>query len=351
MGTGLISTLIVVIVLIIVVQIAKITEFSAMLKGEGNAERESNQINGFLLLITMVVGLPLLIWSAWVFRDIFLPEAASEHGPKIDSMFNWTTFWTGIVFVITQILLFWYSFRYKNKRKDQRAYWFPHSTKLEVIWTVVPSIVLTILVVMGINRWYEITGPAPEDAIIIEVTGKQFDWMIRYPGKDGKLGSKDFRKITPSNQLGQIWSDKANHDDIIVNELHLPLNKPVLIKIHARDVLHSFFLPHFRVKMDAVPGMPTQFWFTPTKTTATMREITGNEEFNYELACAELCGKGHFSMRKLVFVDTEEEYNEWLAKQPSFYESSIKGTDEEKKQMADSYEFEEEKSDLAQSIN
>jgi len=184
-----------------------------------------------------------------------------------------------------------------------------------------------------------------EDYIEIEATGFQFGWEIRYPGPDGLLGTKDFRLITATNSLGQDWEDVKNLDDFKADEIVLPVGKKVRVRITSKDVLHNFYLPHFRVKMDAVPGMPTYFVFTPTKTTEEYRASLSSykeyqfpsdpadpngpqfwETFNYELACAELCGSGHYSMRRLVRIVTDEEYKDWLAKQNSFYLSSVRNT-------------------------
>lgn len=145
--------------------------------------------------------------------------------------------------------------------------------------------------------------------------------------KDSKLGTHNFKLIDPVNEFGLDLSDKNTFDDFKSLELHIPSGKEILLKIRAKDVLHSVFLPHFRVKMDAVPGMPTQFKFTATKTTQEMREETGNANFNYELACTEICGKGHFSMKMNVIVHTQDEFEEWkktqeawLKQNPSYLE-------------------------------
>jgi len=156
---------------------------------------------------------------------------------------------------------------------------------------------------------------APEQSEVVEIMGYQFAWKARYPGPDNKLGKRNYQLTTAVNEFGMDFSDKASFDDFVPREIHLPVNKPVLFRIIARDVLHSVFAPHFRLKMDAVPGMPTQFWFVPTKTTKQMREELGDPDFNYEIACAEVCGRGHFSMKMIVVVEEEEEYRQWYASQ------------------------------------
>jgi cytochrome c oxidase subunit 2 len=221
---------------------------------------------------------------------------------------------TGVVFIITQVLLFYFSWRYQHST-ERKALFFPENNRLELIWTFVPAIVLTALVVYGLVVWNKVMAPAPENAEVIEIMGYQFAWKVRYPGKDETLGAYDFRKIDATNEFGLDFSDRATFDDFTPRELHLPKGQPVEFRIRARDVLHSVFAPHFRLKMDAVPGMPTRFWFVPTKTTEEIRIETGNPDFNYEIACTEVCGRGHFSMRLLVVVEEPEVYEKWKSEQ------------------------------------
>ena len=164
-----------------------------------------------------------------------------------------------------------------------------------------------------------ITAPASKEAEVIEIIAQQFAWTARYPGvKDNELGSYNYKLIDPVNEFGLDLTDKRSFDDFKSLELHLPVGKEILLKIRAKDVLHSVFLPHFRVKMDAVPGMPTQFKFTVTKTTEQMRTETGNPNFNYELACTEICGRGHFSMKMPVVVEDEASYEAWKKTQEAW---------------------------------
>lgn len=299
---------------IITFQIAKASEYVAILRGEERTRKENNRINAFLLLAFLVLGL----FGVWYCNDILkgriLGEAASDHGERIDTMLYITTAITGIVFVITQALLFWFGYKYQEK-ENRKAFYFPHNNKLELIWTVIPAITLTILVGFGLYYWFQITGEAPKNAQIVEVTGKQFGWEFRYPGRDGKLGKKYYKNIdeAKSNPLGQIWEDKDNHDDIYVSqEMHIVVGKPVKLIIGAKDVIHDVGLVHFRMKMDAVPGIPTTMWFTPKFTTKEMKEKYG-PDFNYEISCDQMCGSGHWSMRGTVVVETQEEYDRWLA--------------------------------------
>jgi cytochrome c oxidase subunit 2 len=227
---------------------------------------------------------------------------------------------TGIVFLITQILLFWFAYKYQDNDK-RKPFYYPHNNRLEVIWTVIPAIVLTVLVGFGLYYWFQITGEAPKNAMVVEITGKQFNWEFRYPGKDGELGKKYFKEVNEAegNPLGQIWSDPANHDDKYTTlEMHIVVNKPVKLIINAKDVIHDVGLAHFRLKMDAVPGIPTTMWFTPKYTTRQMKEKYG-QDFNYEISCDQMCGKGHFTMRGVVIVESQAEFNAWLATKPTQY--------------------------------
>jgi cytochrome c oxidase subunit 2 len=273
------------------------------------------------MLLFLIIGGIAFVWSWIDSQDDFMLPVGSEHGVWIDEMFWLTMVILGIVFVITQILLFWYSYKFQH-RDDKRAYFFPHNNKLEIFWTVIPAIVMALLVFRGWKTWTTITNPAPEDAIVVEVVGKQFNWLVRYPGADNRLGVTKTKLIDGSNELGMDFSDKASMDDFIVNEIHIPKGKPVLFKIRSRDVMHSFFVPHFRAQMHAVPGMPTKFWLTPTKSTADMANETGNPDFKYELVCNQICGRGHFAMRAVIVVDEPDDYEAWVAKQKPFIESN-----------------------------
>lgn len=305
---------------LIVFQIAKASEYVAILKGEEKNRRETNRINGFLLLAFLVVGLFGVWWCNHTLAHKILPEAASDHGEKIDTMIWITLGVTFFVFLLTQIALFWFAYKYQEK-EGRKVYYFPHNNKLELIWTVIPAIVLTILVGFGLYYWYDITGEAPEDSQVVEVTGSQFKWEFRYPGPDGRLGAKYYRNINPleNNPLGQIWNDPDNRDDIVASqEMHLVVNKPAKLVIYAKDVIHDVGLAHFRMKMDAVPGMPTTMWFTPRFTTAEMKKKYG-QDFEYEISCDQMCGAGHYSMRGTVKVVTQAEFDLWQKQQKPQY--------------------------------
>lgn len=306
---------------VITFQIAKASEYVAVLRGYERSRKQSNKINGFLLLAFLILGLIGVYYCNEQLKGKILGEPASDHGVLVDRMLYVTIAITFIVFVITQVALFWFSYKYQEK-ENQKAFYFPHNNKLELIWTVIPAIVLTILVGVGIFYWFKITGAAPKNAMQVEIVGKQFGWEMRYPGKDGVLGKKYFKNVNPAanNPAGQIWDDPANYDDVFVEqEMHLVVGKPVQLVIGAKDVIHDVGLAHFRLKMDAVPGTPTTMWFTPTITTADMRKKTGNPDFVYEISCDQMCGKGHWSMRGTIVVETQEEFDAWIAgKKPQY---------------------------------
>jgi cytochrome c oxidase subunit 2 len=307
---------------LIVFQIAKANEYVSVLKGEKKTFEQNNRINGLLMIAFLVLGLVGVYWCNELFKGKILGEAASDHGKKIDDMLYITLAITGVVFVITQVLLFWFSFKYQYSEK-RKPYYYPHNNKLEVIWTVIPAIFLTVLVGFGLYYWFKITGAPPKNAMQVEITGKQFEWIARYPGKDKIYGKKYFRNIDDnnSNRLGLIWEDKAAQDDIVVNgtDIYLIKGEPVEITINSRDVVHDVGLAHFRMKMDAVPGTPTTMWFTPLYTSAEMKEKTGNPDFEYELSCDQMCGSSHFSMRGVIHVVTKPDFILWMARQKSNY--------------------------------
>lgn len=319
---------IVVMIFVVIFQIAKASEYVSVLKGEEKTRKQNNKINGFMLIAFLIFGLiGVYICNKWFYHQTLFPQgSASIEGEKVDQMLLITTAVTGAVFIITQVLLFWFAFKYQEK-DGRRAFYFPHNNKLELLWTTVPAIFLTVLVVYGLIFWFKITGDAPDKAIVVEITGHQFGWEMRYPGKDGVLGKKNYKLYNrPSgNTLGVDFNDPNSHDDIhISSNMHLPKGVPVKFVIHAQDVIHDVGLSHFRLKMDAVPGIPTTLWFTPKYTTKEMQERTGNANFVYEISCDQMCGTGHFSMRGTIIVDTPEDYAKWLAEQPSEYATLMK---------------------------
>jgi len=209
-----------------------------------------------------------------------LPENVSTYGGQIDGLFRLILWITGVIFVVVELLLLFFLFRYRHR--EGRVPRYTHgSNRLEVLWTIVPAVICVILALMSRRSWAEIKQNIPRDAMNIEVTAEQFAWNIRYPGPDGKLDTAD--------------------DVVTLNQLHFPVGRAVVVTLHSKDVIHSFFLPEFRVKQDAVPGMSTRIWFEATRVG------------HWEIACAELCGLGHFRMKGFVTVETPEEFDRWLA--------------------------------------
>ena len=310
---------------LITFQIAKASEYVSVMRGEEKSRKQTNRINAFLLLVFLILGLIGVYYCNVKYGGKILQfgSAASDHGHDVDNMLKITIVITGIVFVITQIILFWFAYKYQES-DNRKAYFYPHNNKLEVLWTAVPAIVLTVMVGFGLYYWFRITGEAPANAMQVEVTGSQFKWEFRYPGKDKVLGKKYFKRIDEgaNNPLGQLWEDSTNKDDIYIvqEDLHLVVNKPVRLIINAKDVIHDVGLSHFRLKMDAVPGTPTTMWFTPTKTTKQMKIDTGDPDFVFEISCDQMCGQGHYKMRGTIVVESQEEFDFWMAKQkPKFY--------------------------------
>lgn len=293
----------------------------------------SNKVNAIMFPLFLVIGFGLIFWYSNEARHYFLPEAASVHGKEIDTLFWVSMAVIFAAFFITHLLLLWFPFKYQYK-ETRTAHFYPHNDKLEIAWTIVPAVVMTVLVIYGLITWNDITSPAPEGSLQVEIVGKQFNWMVRYPGQDQELGRHDYKKIDATNALGMDFRDPNTLDDFVPREIHLPKGQSVKLNIRARDVLHSVFMPHFRLKMDAVPGMPTSFWFTPTISTREMREKLSQEpawqeidedtgeprwkNFNYELACTEVCGGGHFAMRMVIVVDEPEEFQAWYGEQESW---------------------------------
>ncbi|MFP5042210.1 cytochrome c oxidase subunit II [Parasediminibacterium sp. JCM 36343] len=338
MSTYLVIAVIVLFFLVIF-QIAKASEYVAVLKGEKNSKQQSNKINGFLMVVFLVAGLV----GVWYCNELYYPKtllvqgAASVQGEKVDSMLMLTLWVTGAVFVGTQALLFWFAYKYQEK-ENNKVFYFPHNTNLELLWTVVPAIVLTVLVVIGLRNWFSFTGEAPKDAQVIEVTGKQFGWIFRYPGADKELGKKYYKNIdNASNSLGLVWDDKMTHDDIVTEQtVYVVKEKPVKFIIGSRDVIHDVGLVHFRMKMDAVPGIPTTMWFTPKYTTKEMQDRTKNPNFQYEISCDQMCGNGHYSMKGIIQVVTQAEFDAWQAKQKPYYFAAFPEKDPSAKQAMDS---------------
>ncbi len=328
--TMFLTAAVVVLIFLVIFQIAKASEYVGILKGEEKTRKETNKINGLLMVVFLVFGLVGVWYCNHLLFDktLLAHDAASVEGARVDSLLWVTLAVTGIVFIATQVILFWFSYRYQES-DDRKVFYFAHSNKLEVIWTVIPAITLTVLVVIGLRNWFLFTGEPPKNAMVVEVTGKQFGWIFRYPGKDATFGKKYYKNIdNAANTLGLIWDDQLSHDDLVMEQtMYLIKGRPVKLVIGSRDVIHDVGLSHFRMKMDAVPGIPTTMWFTPKYTTAEMKEITGNPNFQFEISCDQMCGNGHYSMKGVIEVLDQEEYDAKMAGQKPYYLSAFPDKD------------------------
>ncbi len=315
----LLAYLVLIFALILVFQLIRIYQLSAELKGNhvGKANDKDNRSQGRVMIIFVLAFFASLIWLLFDAKGKMLPPAASDVGVTSDNvfMFNWVIIF--IVFFATTFLLFYFPFRYK-KQKDSKAFFYPHNDKLELIWTVVPSIALAVIVIYGLSLWSKMTGPPDPKAMVVQVYAKQFDFTARYAGADNVLGKSDYKLIDDgaNNIMGMDSTDPNSWDDIIVRgELHIPVNTPILFKCNARDVMHGVFFPHFRDQINCVPGITTEIHFIPTITTDSMRMIQHDTAFDYILLCNRVCGSGHYNMSMKVVVDSPDEFKKWMAKQ------------------------------------
>ena len=387
--TNILIAIVVILSIAALVQILRVSELLSEIKNKDVNEvtDEDNNTQGVLFLIVGFGFLIFVIWQIVAWDHLLLPQASSVHGAQIDLLMKTSMGLILVVFFILSPMLFYFVYKYRGK-KSNKAYFFSHHNKLEVIWTVVPTIILTGLIIFGLKTWDKAMNiEVSSSTKIIEIYAKQFDWTARYAGQDKKLGKTDFRFVeSGSNPLGlvnnkylkvaikdkqkkyeelsknplekddygrtnqekmdvlsrhidqlpgilnEIGTDvlAQSNDDIITREIHLVVNEPVLLKFRSQDVIHSAFLPYFRVQMNCVPGMSTQFGFTPTKTTEEMRkdpkvikqmkEINRDRlakgenevEFDYVLLCNKICGENHYDMQMKFVVETKDQFNDWM---------------------------------------
>jgi len=351
--TALLTILIVLFVAVAIWQMVKI--FNLAQVGASNsqiADDNDNRINGYLML-----GFLVFIYGITIVSFIYLGDqplisnSASEHGPGLDNLLIISFVVIFIVQIITQFLLHYFAYKYKGE-KGKKALFYADNNTLEAIWTGIPVIVLAGLIIYGLFTWNDImTVDEQKDPMIVELYAQQFNWKARYGGDDNVLGKANVRLIDLDNAniLGVDESDPNAQDDVIVTELHLPVGKPILFKMRSQDVLHSAYMPHFRAQMNCVPGMVTQFAFTPTVTTTEMRqnpdiqnkvkninelrverqaeiEEAGQDllyEFDYLLLCNKICGKSHYNMQMKIVVETQEEFDAWIKEQKTFENSLL----------------------------
>ena len=340
-------------VAIAVWQLAKIFELSQLSRGKKSdsiiADDEDNNYNGYLLFAFLVFIYGITIFSFSKYGKMVLSIPASEHGVDYDRLM-WISF--AIIFfvqTITQFLLHYFGYKYRGA-KGKKALFYADNDKLELIWTIIPVITLAALILYGLYSWTNIMDINDEgDPLVVELYAQQFNWTARYGGKDNVLGDASTRliDIDKANVLGLDESDPNAIDDIIVKELHLPVGRKVNFYMRSQDVLHSAYMPHFRAQMNCVPGMVTQFSFTPTMTTEEMRlqpEIidkvkrtnkiraeraaAGEEnsdpwQFDYVLLCNKICGKSHYNMQMKIIVESEKDFQNWIDSQKTFSETVI----------------------------
>lgn len=313
LGLGTYFLYALVFVLLLAVLFSALKVLSMVFKLRGKRLFDWNHINGLLFLVFMVAFLAFVFWQFYAWGEQIMLPGGAEHGAEIDQLFMVTTWITMFVFVITHIALFYFAYKYRG-RKDREALFYPENNKLEIVWTIIPAIVLTCLITYGFILWTDLTQepPAEEDATVIELYAYQFGWKARYPGPDEKLGTFDYTKIQGANDLGLVASDVNGKDDKRATEIWLPKGKPVLFKFRAQDVIHSAYMPHFRAQMNVVPGMPTQFYFTPDKTTEEIRKVRNEYDFDYLLFCNKICGENHFNMKMKIKVVDDAAYAAWL---------------------------------------
>ena len=348
--TVFLTLLILTLISVSIWQVSKILELSQP-KTESTevADDNDNETQGKLMFAFLIFIYILTIFSFWKWGDVLLPEAASEHGSEYDSLM-WVTF-SVIFFVqtITQALLHYFGYKYRGI-KGKKALFYSDNDRLEAVWTIIPTIVLAVLILYGLYTWNDIMFVEEnEDALVVELYAQQFNWKVRYGGEDNVLGDANVRFLQDfdgKNLVGIDVTDPNGLDDIVVQELHLPVGKEIQFKMRSQDVLHSAFMPHFRAQMNCVPGMITEFAFTPTKTTEQMRmepdviskvrKINEIREFNskeliaqgeealepyvfdYLLLCNKICGASHYNMQIKIIVETENEFNKWIKSQQTF---------------------------------
>ncbi|QNM85496.1 cytochrome c oxidase subunit II [Polaribacter pectinis] len=294
-----------------------------------NAKQGTNAIYFMVFLYAM------MIYCLIFMNVIMLPESASIEGEHDDNLFDITFWLIGIVQFIMQFLIFYFTFKYRGK-EGKKAKFYADSHKLELIWTVTPAVVLVFLIGYGLWQWNDIMDLSDEkDAVVIEVYSQQFRWDARYAGEDNALGLGNVNYIKGINTMGVDMTDKNSADDKQVTELYLPKGRKIHFKFRSQDVLHSAYMPHFRAQMNCVPGMVTEFGFTPKYTTEEMRQqpevikktkginkirqAKGEDPyvFDYLLLCNKICGASHYNMQMKITVVEQEEYDKWIAEQPT----------------------------------
>lgn len=348
--TAFLTIGVLVLVAIAIWQMTKIFELSQIKKDNSQiANDNDNKYNGYLMFAFLVFIYGITIFSFVKYSKFLLPKAASAHGGDYDYLMLVSFIIIFIVQTITQALLHYFAYKYRGGQ-GQKALYYADNNKLEVIWTMIPVVVLAGLILWGLYSWVNIMDiNDQDDPIVVELYAQQFNWTARYGGEDNVLGEANVRLIDIDNVnvLGLDTSDSYAADDVIVKELHLPVGRKVNFKMRSQDVLHSAYMPHFRAQMNCVPGMITQFSYTPIYTTEEMRQdpdvmekvkrtnairaeraMNGEPnsdpwEFDYILLCNKICGKSHYNMQMKIIVETQEEFDAWMAEQKTFAQTVV----------------------------
>jgi cytochrome c oxidase subunit 2 len=315
--------LVVLLIIASLVQLTRVSELLSEIKNQdvNKVTDDDNKTQGVLFLVIGGAFILFVIWQMVAWDHFLLPPASSLHGAEIDSLMKVSMGLILVVFFLLTPMLFFFAYKYRGNQKNT-AYFFAHNNKLEVVWTIVPTIILTVLIVYGLRTWDRSMNPDISAAKVIEVYAQQFQWTARLSGKDNKLGKASYTLVNGKNSVGVDMDDENSVDDKIVREVHLVVDKPVLLKFRSKDVIHSAFLPHFRVQMNCVPGLSTQFAFTPTQTTTEMKEQEG-KDFEYVLLCNKICGAAHYNMQMSFIVETQEEYDAWVDSQQILSENLL----------------------------
>lgn len=367
---------VIILTIITAARLLKVFEFTSILRGRKpyDISESENNITALMFLLSMVGLFSMFIYftNKYYNYKYILPPAASIHGKEVDSLLELNLIIITLAFFITQTLLLWFTYRYRYN-KNRKAYHYAHNNTLEMVWTIIPAVVMAVLVLKGLIVWNQTTRKSEDpDKVVFELYARQFDWTVRFAGKDKLLGDANYTMISGTNTLGLITSElideqldalnkekarlevemnekfpnqeklaelktayrrlkrqlqlvmefkqkstdqpyQTAYDDIVFQDtIFLPVNKTIELHLRSQDVIHSAYLPHFRVHMYCVPGVKTGFTFTPTITTTEMQAKLGNPNFNYLLYCNNICGSAHYNMQLPIVIVTEEDFTKWL---------------------------------------
>jgi len=352
--TSLLVLIVLVFVSVAIWQLTKIFDLTQIGDNAENsqvANDNDNSVNGYLMFAFLVFIYLTTIFCVVEYGHFpLMSNAASEHGEDVDRLMWISMILIFIVQTITQGLLHYFAFKYRGK-KGKIALYFADNNKLEAVWSIIPAITLAGLILYGLYAWTNImfVDEETENPMVVEIYAKQFGWEVRYAGEDNVLGKANVRYIEGINTLGVDLADPNAQDDKQASELHLPKGVKVVFKIRSQDVLHSAYMPHFRAQMNCVPGMVTQFAFTPTVTTDEMRNTKEMKEkvdvinkiradkskelvalgqealdpytFDYLLLCNKICGKSHYNMQMKIIVESPEDFKKWLKGQTTLVQN------------------------------